>query len=244
VFTMTSDVVIFAKNEATTVTLVVAAWVNAREQRPDLVGQIIVIDDGSDDNTGDLAADAGATVVPGPGLGKGEGLSSALDHITAEQTILCDGGIHGFTVKHALLLASSAPETLTVGLRYARADSLFDRACGMDVGWFSEGGERACPTWLLRGVGEFRGFCLEVQIREAAELMGLPIHEVILHGVGNAGPVLSHAELRAHFRERAEANRPWLTEWWRRIATGEIDLRGDLEAARLAASVSKPPALR
>ena len=84
---MSLSIVIPAKNESGAIGAVVA---NAREQYPD--AEIIVVNDGSDDNTAEAASEAGAKVVSHPeSLGNGAAVKSGARAATGDIIAFMDG---------------------------------------------------------------------------------------------------------------------------------------------------------
>ena len=84
---MSLSIVIPAKNESGAIGAVVA---NAREQYPD--AEIIVVNDGSDDNTAEAANEAGAKVVSHPeSLGNGAAVKSGARAATGDIIAFMDG---------------------------------------------------------------------------------------------------------------------------------------------------------
>jgi glycosyltransferase involved in cell wall biosynthesis len=84
---MSLSIVIPAKNEGGAIGAVVA---NAREQYPD--AEIIVVNDGSDDNTAEVASEAGAKVVSHPeSLGNGAAVKSGARAATGDIIAFMDG---------------------------------------------------------------------------------------------------------------------------------------------------------
>jgi glucosyl-3-phosphoglycerate synthase len=78
-----------------------------------LVDELIVLDDGSTDGTADIAAEAGATVVPvdvvhffhGSSKGKGNALWASLVASHGDVVVWCDGDITSFTPEWIVRLA-------------------------------------------------------------------------------------------------------------------------------------------
>ena len=84
---MSLSIVIPAKNESGAIGAVVA---NARERYPD--AEIIVVNDGSDDNTAEAASEAGAKVVSHPeSLGNGAAVKSGARAATGDIIAFMDG---------------------------------------------------------------------------------------------------------------------------------------------------------
>jgi glucosyl-3-phosphoglycerate synthase len=82
-------VVIAARNEAATVVDVVAAALDATDE-------VIVVDDGSTDDTARIALEAGATVVPADaGPGKGQAMRTGVEATTADVVVFCDADLRG-----------------------------------------------------------------------------------------------------------------------------------------------------
>lgn len=93
-----------ARDESATIGAIVAGVRRELVERVPLVDEVLVVDDGSLDDTVAIAADAGATVVAasdvlvgcGPGQGKGEALWKALGTATGDLLAFCDADLHPF----------------------------------------------------------------------------------------------------------------------------------------------------
>lgn len=184
--------VIPARNEATTVGAVVFAALDAR-----LVGEVIVVDNGSTDRTAAVAAAHGARVVHEPRPGKGEALHAGVRAAAATRPA---GGP-----------ASTGPGDVVVfldadlvGLRPAHVDALVaevahgraDMACGL----FDRGpvanrvflrrlpvltGQRALRRGLFERLApaDTRGYRVEAALNSLVAREGLVRHDRVLDGL-------------------------------------------------------------
>jgi len=112
--TVELSIIIPAKNEAQAIGDVVKA---ATEAQPN--AEVIVVDDGSDDATGDVAEQAGATVVRHPeSLGNGAAVKSGARAASGEVLAFMDGdGQHDARELHKLLAKLDDGYDMAVGAR-------------------------------------------------------------------------------------------------------------------------------
>ena len=93
-----------ARNEQSTVGLIVGRIADALVRRVALVDEILVLDDGSSDETARVAKDAGAVVVDasavlaehGPGPGKGRALWKSIYASNGDIIVWCDADVSNF----------------------------------------------------------------------------------------------------------------------------------------------------
>ncbi len=141
---MTIDAVIPARNEAPTVAAVVEACRSCS-----YTADVIVVDDGSTDGTGDTARAAGAKVVrrdavPGGSGSKAKAMEAGVEASSADAILFCDADCVGLTAAH--LDAICRP--------------FVEGRAAMSLGWFDYGlwnplvlrfapttGERVIPRW-------------------------------------------------------------------------------------------------
>jgi glycosyltransferase involved in cell wall biosynthesis len=182
------DAVVPARNEAATVATVVDAC-----RRCSAVREVIVVDDGSVDDTGDRAAAAGAKVI----------------HRRDAARAMGDAGGAG-SKAHAMeagVAASDAPALLFVDadLLGLTGDHL-EQVCRpfvegratMSVGWFDYGawnplvlrlppttGERVLPRWVFDAIPPEKrdGYTIEIMINEVIAEGRLPTTARIMRGV-------------------------------------------------------------
>jgi glucosyl-3-phosphoglycerate synthase len=85
-----------ARDEEPTVGAIVAAVDRDLRRRHGLVDDILVVDDGSADATAAVALQAGARVVEGPRLGKGEAMHAGLAAAQGDLVVFCDADVRRF----------------------------------------------------------------------------------------------------------------------------------------------------
>jgi glucosyl-3-phosphoglycerate synthase len=94
------SVCIPARNESATIGPIVESvrtHLCAEAGGVDLVDEIVVVDDGSNDGTADVASEAGATVVEANGGGgKGEAMQFALQSTSGDLIVFLDGDVERF----------------------------------------------------------------------------------------------------------------------------------------------------
>lgn len=160
---MNIDVVMAARNEATTVAANVAAARGCRYVRA-----VIVVDDGSDDATSELAAAAGAEVVRRDATigSKALAMAAGVAATDAEAILFIDADCTGLTAAH---------------LDEVCAPFVEGRAT-MSIGFFDYGtfwnwvvlrcpplsGERIVPRWVFEAVPTTKldGYTIEVRLNE------------------------------------------------------------------------------
>jgi glycosyltransferase involved in cell wall biosynthesis len=122
----TTSVIVPAFNEASTIAAVVSALRASAPWR-----EVIVVDDGSADGTGDLAEAAGATVVRHPyNKGNGAAVKSGVRRATGLHVLIVDADGQHRPADGARLVAQLGVYDLVVGARSARTQATLPRRAG------------------------------------------------------------------------------------------------------------------
>src|SRR5438552_857811 len=177
---MVIDVVVPARNEAPTVGAVVEACLGCVYAR-----QVIVVDDGSTDGTGDLAAAAGAKVVhrePPDAGSKAHAMEAGVAATDADAILFVDGDCLNLTSAHLDEICRPFVEGRAV----------------MSLGTFDYGfwnwlvlrsppttGERVIPRWVFDAIPpeKLDGFTIEYVINEVVAEGRLPTTARVMRGV-------------------------------------------------------------
>jgi glycosyltransferase involved in cell wall biosynthesis len=177
------DAVVPARNEAATVADVVDACL-----RCSAVREVIVVDDGSVDETSDRAAAAGAKVIHRADSARDRGGSKA--HAMEAGVAASDAP--------ALLFVDADLLGLTAGHLDEVCGPFVDGRATMSVGWFDYGawnplvlrlppttGERALPRWVFEAIPPEKrdGYTIEIMLNEVVAESHLPTTARIMRGV-------------------------------------------------------------
>jgi len=188
-----------ARNEAATVGPIVEAIVTTLTERTGgapLVDDVVVVDDGSDDGTAELAHEAGARVVGSDTRsgGKGQAMRSALVATDADLIAFVDADVTNFGPHFVtdLLEPLLVDDTVTLVKGYYQRplhgspdgggrvtelvarpviDLLFPHLAGIEQ---PLAGETAAPRWILEKCGLADGYAVELALLiDVASLYGV-----------------------------------------------------------------------
>jgi glycosyltransferase involved in cell wall biosynthesis len=195
----TVDVLMPARDEAPTIADNVAA---ARECR--YIRDIIVIDDGSTDGTGDVAASAGAKVIvrEGPVGSKAHAMAAGVEASDADAFLFVDADCTGLTAAHLDAIC----EPFLAG-RAVLSLGAFDYGRFWNplvLRWPPLSGERIIPRWVWDAIPAHKldGYTIEVRINEV-------IAERRLHTVARTMKGVYHRTKRVKFGRRQGVRSTW-----------------------------------
>jgi len=176
---MRAAAVIPAWNEAPTVGEVVEAARRARR-----VGEVIVVDNASTDETALVAAAHGARVVREPTAGKGEAMRTGVAAARAKVVVFLDADLVGLTPEHV----DSLVEPVQAGLA-AMACGLFDRGPLLNPLFLDAlpilTGQRALRRELFEGLdpADLKGYRVEAALNSVAQEQGLSVQAFVCDGL-------------------------------------------------------------
>lgn len=173
-------VIVPAYNEAGTVGHVVDA---AREAG--LVDEVIVVDNGSSDGTGDVAVEHGAKLVVEREPGKGQTMAAGVRTTDAPILVFLDADLIGLRPDHVDRLAGAVA---LGGAGMSRG--LFDRGPAQNRLFLSPlvptlTGERALRRELFESLDprDIGGYRVEAALNNRARELGVEIHDFVLDGM-------------------------------------------------------------
>jgi len=195
------DAVIPARDEVATVAQVVGACRDCRYVR-----EVVVVDDGSTDGTGEAARCAGARVVRLEGEGsKAHAMRAGVAATDASALLFADADLLGVTSAHFEAICLPFVEGRAV----------------MSIGWFDYGpwnpvvlrlppttGERVLPRWVFEAVSpdQLEGYTIEFMINQVIAERGLSTTSRIMTGV-------THRTKRDKFGKWEGYRRTWRMFW-------------------------------
>ena len=216
------DVVMPARDEAPTIARNVAA---ARACR--FVREVIVVDDGSRDDTGGEAAAAGAKVVRRDGSTGSKALAMAAGVAASDASaiLFVDADCTGLTAEHLDAIVRPYVEG-----RAVMSIGAFDYGWfwnPMVVRWPPLSGERIVPRWVFEAIPEDKlaGYTIEVRINEVIAERHLPTTVRTMRGVSHRTKRDKHGAVEGYkrtywmYRELLRMLRPvgdvrWRTYWF------------------------------
>lgn len=211
---MIVDCVIPARNEGLTVAEVVGVARSCRYVR-----EVIVVDDGSTDDTGERAAAAGARVIrrEGEGGSKAHAMEAGVEASDADAVLFVDADVLGLTVDHLDEICGPVVE----------------RRAAMSLGTFDYGfwnplvlrfppttGERIVPRWVFEAIPPSKrdGYTIEIMINEVITEARLPTVARVMQGV-------THRTKRDKFGPLEGWKRTWRMFWDLWALWGELRWR-------------------
>ena len=176
---LTSAVLIPAFNEATGVARVVRTALEAD------LGPVLVVDDGSSDDTAQVAEAAGARVLRlERNLGKGGAVAAGVRELDEDVVVLLDADLLGLTTRHLQELAAPVIEGKVVMTRGVFQGGRWSTTAAQKM-LPQLNGQRAILRRLLLDLAELRSsrYGIEVVITDAARHGNWSVRDVPMEGV-------------------------------------------------------------
>lgn len=181
---MRASVVIPAYNEAKTIASVLAAVKNSE---PSIIGEVIVVSDGSTDETAEIARAAGVRVVElKENIGKGGAMMVGVEAANYEVILFLDADLIGLTPAHVSALLQpviSGEADMSVGI-FEHGRIVTDLA--QLVAPFLSG-QRAIRSEVMYQIGNLSGlrFGVEVALNRYVDEHQLRVKEVVLEDLSH-----------------------------------------------------------
>lgn len=160
--------------------LTIGGVVKAAKEEPNLFGErIFVVDDGSADNTADIAVEAGAVVIVHKcNLGKAAAIKTGLENISTDFVCLVDADLLNLRARHLWELVYPVVYAGTTDTNLAVIGTL------AQILFPSISGQRCIRTNLLKDFNEWgTGFGFEVCLNRHLYKKGVKQHRIYWRGV-------------------------------------------------------------
>ncbi len=174
--------IVCALNEEKNIGRVLKVLLNSKD-----LAQVIVVDDGSEDRTAEIAAELGAKVISlSENRGKGNAMKQGVKSTKAEIIVFVDADLIGLTIKHISLLVQPVLENkavMCVGLRerYWGLPKIIVKIDSLSA----IGGERAMKRFVFENIPErfIQGFAIETALNYYCLINRLQVHYQELKGL-------------------------------------------------------------
>ncbi len=171
------------------------------------VRQVIVVDDGSQDKTAEVAQQFGVQVIRLPqNRGKGGAVWVGLQEVRQPFVVLLDADLKGLRPNHIETLVHPLLDGTDMTLGVFRGGRLWTDLSHLIAPWVS--GQRALPLHRVRELPDLSnlGYGLEATLNKFAKEHGWRVRKVVLHGVSH---VMKEEKLGLFRALRARAAMYW-----------------------------------